>query len=60
MTTLLVLLLAYSIGSVPFAYLAGRLAGRDLLAEGSGGVSGTAAIERLGKVPGAIAGWPMR
>ncbi|MCY3896166.1 MAG: glycerol-3-phosphate acyltransferase [Chloroflexi bacterium] len=56
MTTLLVLLLAYSIGSVPFAYLAGRLAGRDLLAEGSGGVSGTAAIERLGKVPGAIAG----
>jgi acyl-phosphate glycerol 3-phosphate acyltransferase len=56
MTTLLVLLVAYAIGSVPFAYLAGRLAGHDLLAEGSGGVSGSAAIEKIGKVPGAIAG----
>ncbi len=56
MSTLLVLLLAYSIGSVPFAYLAARLAGHDLLAEGSGGVSGSAAIERIGKVRGAIAG----
>ena len=56
MTTVLALFLAYAIGSVPFAYLAGRLAGRDLLAEGSGGVSGSAAIERVGMVRGAIAG----
>jgi acyl-phosphate glycerol 3-phosphate acyltransferase len=56
MTTLLALLLAYAIGSVPFAYLAGRLAGRDLLEEGSGGVSGSAAIERVGMVRGAMAG----
>ena len=56
MTTVLALLLAYLIGSVPFAYLAGRLAGRDLLEEGSGGVSGSAAIERVGMVRGAMAG----
>ena len=56
MTTLLAILIAYVIGSVPFAYLAGRLAGHDLLAEGSGGVSGSAAIERVGMVRGAIAG----
>ena len=56
MTTVLALLLAYVIGSVPFAYLVGRLAGRDLLKEGSGGVSSVAAIERVGTVWGAIAG----
>ena len=56
MTTVLAVVIAYGVGSIPFAYLAGRLAGRDLLAEGSGGVSGSAAIERVGTVRGATAG----
>ena len=56
MTTVLAVVIAYGVGSIPFAYLAGRLAGRDLLAEGSGGVSGSAAIERVGTVRGAAAG----
>ena len=46
MVTLLIILMAYLIGSIPIAYLAGRLAGHNLLNEGSGGVSGSAAIER--------------
>lgn len=48
--------IGYLIGSIPLAYLAARWRGHDLLAEGPGGVSGSAAIERLGVVPGALAG----
>ena len=50
-------LMGYLIGSIPIAYLAARLRGHDLLGEGAGGVSGSAAIERLGTVPGAAAGF---
>ena len=57
MVTLLIILMAYVIGAIPIAYLAGRLAGHNLLNEGSGGVSGSAAIERLGLVRGSCAGF---
>ena len=57
MGTLLIILMAYLIGSIPIAYLAGRLAGHNLLNEGSGGVSGSAAIERLGLVRGSCSGF---
>lgn len=57
METLLIILIGYLIGATPIAYVVGRLAGHDLLKEGSGGVSGSAAIERLGLVRGAGAGF---
>ncbi len=50
-------MLGYLIGSIPITYLAARLYGHDLLAEGSGGVSGSAAIERLGTLRGATIGF---
>ena len=50
-------MLGYLIGSVPVSYLAARVCGHDLLAEGAGGVSGSAAIERLGLIPGAAVGF---
>ncbi len=53
----LAVLIAYAIGSIPVAYLAVRLAGRDLLVEGSGGVSGSSAVEHLGVVRGFAAGF---
>ena len=57
MVTLLIILMAYVIGAIPIAYLVGRLSGHDLLKEGSGGVSGSAAIERLGLIRGSCAGF---
>ena len=57
MTAFWLVLMGYLIGSIPIAYLAARLRGHDLLDEGAGGVSGSAAIERLGPVPGAAAGF---
>ena len=56
MLAVLFTVIGYLVGSIPIAYLAGRMAGRNLLTEGSGGVSGTAAIERLGLVSGSLAG----
>ncbi len=56
MLTVVLILVGHLIGSIPVAYLAARLRGHDLLSEGSGGVSGSAAIERIGTVPGAAAG----
>ena len=57
METLLIIFISYVIGIIPVAYLVGRLAGHDLLKEGSGGVSGSAAIEQLGLIRGAGAGF---
>ncbi len=57
MTSFWLILIGYLIGSIPISYLAARLRGHDLLGEGAGGVSGSAAIERLGTVPGAAAGF---
>ena len=57
MTTFWLILIGYLIGSIPISYLAARLRGHDLLGEGAGGVSGSAAIERLGPVPGAAVGF---
>ncbi|MDE2990688.1 MAG: glycerol-3-phosphate acyltransferase [Chloroflexota bacterium] len=57
MTAFWLVLMGYLIGSIPIAYLAARLRGHDLLDEGAGGVSGSAAIEQLGPVPGAAAGF---
>ncbi len=56
MQAVLLILVGYLIGSIPIAYLAARLRGHDLLSEGGGGVSGSAAIERIGTIPGAAAG----
>ena len=56
MTAFWLVLMGYLIGSIPIAYLAARLRGHDLLGEGAGGVSGSAAIERRGTGPGAAAG----
>ena len=50
------IVIGYAVGAIPISYLVGRMAGRNLLTEGSGGVSGTAAIERLGLLIGSAAG----
>lgn len=52
---LLSLLASYLLGSIPTAYLAGRLVkGIDIRKYGSGNVGATNAIRVLGKVPGII------
>ena len=56
MMAVLSIVIGYAVGAIPISYLVGRMAGRNLLTEGSGGVSGTAAIERLGLLIGSAAG----
>jgi glycerol-3-phosphate acyltransferase PlsY len=53
MTPLLQLCLAYLLGAIPFAYLAGRLKGLDIRQHGSGNVGATNVLRVLGKGPGA-------
>jgi glycerol-3-phosphate acyltransferase PlsY len=53
MTPILQLCLAYLLGAVPFAYLAGRLKGLDIRQHGSGNVGATNVFRVLGKGPGA-------
>jgi glycerol-3-phosphate acyltransferase PlsY len=49
MTQLLVVALAYLLGSIPFAYLAGRLRGIDIRTVGSKNVGATNVFRTLGK-----------
>jgi glycerol-3-phosphate acyltransferase PlsY len=48
MTTYLVFILAYFLGAIPFAYLAGRLRQIDVRKEGSGNIGTTNAFRLLG------------
>ena len=52
MTPALQLCLAYLLGAIPFAYLAGRLKGLDIRKHGSGNVGATNVFRVLGKGPG--------
>ncbi len=54
MPVLLGLLIAYAVGSIPAAYLAGRAAGVDLRAEGSGNLGATNVVRVLGLRTGLI------
>ena len=48
-TAALVALGSYALGSIPFGYLAGRLAGIDVRSAGSGNVGATNVVRLLGK-----------
>lgn len=48
MNYLFVLIFAYCLGSIPFGYLAGRIAGMDVRKEGSGNIGATNVLRVLG------------
>lgn len=48
MKHLLVAFLSYSLGSIPFGYLAGRMAGVDVRQQGSGNIGATNVLRTLG------------
>ncbi len=52
MNQALVLVIAYLLGSIPFAYLAGRLNGVDLRTVGSGNLGATNVFRTLGRTVG--------
>lgn len=51
-TGLLVCLVAYAIGSIPFGLIVGKLQGVDLRQKGSGNIGAANAFRALGRVPG--------
>lgn len=54
MNQALVLVVAYLLGSIPFAYLAGRLNGVDLRTVGSGNLGATNVFRTLGRTVGIV------
>ena len=54
MTVFLGLLIAYAVGSIPAAYLAGKAAGVDLRAQGSGNLGATNVVRVLGLRTGLV------
>jgi len=53
-TLLLILLLSYLLGAIPFSLVAGRVMGVDLRQHGSGNAGATNALRVLGKGPGLV------
>lgn len=51
---ILIFLIAYTIGSIPWGYLIGRLYGVDIRKVGSGNIGATNVTRTLGKIPGRI------
>lgn len=54
MNQVLVVVIAYLLGSVPFAYIAGRLHGVDLRTVGSGNLGATNVFRTLGRTAGVV------
>src|SRR3989338_7947082 len=54
LTVAISLILSYLIGSIPTAYLFGRMKGIDIRRHGSGNVGATNAFRVLGKIPGSV------
>ncbi len=52
--SIIAIIISYILGSIPTAYILGRLKGIDIRLYGSGNVGATNAFRVLGKLPGAI------
>lgn len=54
LNTALILIISYIIGSIPFAYIAGRIRGVDIRKTGSGNVGGMNTISSVGALAGIL------